>query len=180
MKTPYGFFVTGISLVFVLNSLVRAGYTSNLEEFTYSQELKHEGEGAHSDLPSKTYLLSRLMHQSDNAQHKRIETDANLIELGRRSWRVPFFIRNFQPPSDPSTVNRRRSQPLSVTGPLSSLANMLAAEGRRRQQHESVNNRMRLLELGKRSLDLAKSANDLDTEAHESTLNLNLLSYQVE
>ena len=88
-----------------------------------------------------------------------------LLSLGKRNFRFPFFkFGKFFHSSSPS-VTRRRSQQLSVSGPLSALANMLAAEGRRRKQSESFNNRMKLLEIGKRTSEVSHvGLSDLDSD----------------
>ncbi|XP_052765551.1 uncharacterized protein LOC128206883 [Mya arenaria] len=84
----------------------------------------------------------------------------------KRAWRFPqydfgrIFSSSFlRKPvvSKAPTFSRRRTQQLSVSGPLSALANMLAAEGRRRVQAQSFHNRMRLLDLGKRSKETVDS-----------------------
>lgn len=120
------------------------------------------------ELDNNVISLEDYIRSRDNL-HRKIES--NLLELTKRSWRAPFFIRSFQPTKpNLSSMNRRRSQPLSVTGPLSSLANMLAAEGRRRQQSESINNRMRLLELGKRRDDYFKPIPESEMSDSDSDL----------
>ncbi|XP_060580144.1 uncharacterized protein LOC132736947 [Ruditapes philippinarum] len=92
-----------------------------------------------------------------------------LLSLGKRNFRLPFFKINFgrfaQSYPSTSSVSRRRSQQLSVSGPLSALANMLAAEGRRRKQSESFNNRMKLLEIGKRTSEVSHvGLSDIDSD----------------
>lgn len=101
--------------------------------------------------------LADMVYAHGRRTGERNEHHNALLSLGKRNWRLPVynFGRKLRAsvlrPSNPSAISRRRSQQLSVSGPLSALANMLAAEGRRRKQSESLNNRMKLLELGKRS-----------------------------
>ncbi|XP_053382323.1 uncharacterized protein LOC128549525 [Mercenaria mercenaria] len=109
---------------------------------------------------SLTGGLRSLAHMVYGQRNSERSTHQNaLLLLGKRNWRFPTYnfesrlrSKNLQPSSSStSSVTRRRSQQLSVSGPLSALANMLEAEGRRRKQSESFNNRMKLLEIGKRS-----------------------------
>ncbi|KAK3595668.1 hypothetical protein CHS0354_026885 [Potamilus streckersoni] len=77
---------------------------------------------------------------------------SHLLKIGKRSWRNPILNRPYkviQIPKIP-VVTQRRADQLSISGPLSNLANMLASENRRRMHAESSLNRQRLLELGKR------------------------------
>ncbi|KAL3891030.1 hypothetical protein ACJMK2_003293 [Sinanodonta woodiana] len=80
---------------------------------------------------------------------------SDLLKIGKRSWRNPFLNRPYKVVKLPKfpVLTQRRADQLSISGPLSNLANMLAAENRRRMHAESSLNRQRLLELGKRSDD---------------------------
>ena len=100
--------------------------------------------------------------QSDRQNRRKTEKSgfkSELLKIGKKSWRYPNYSFQFKKPKLDATsfmtsfpsISRRRAQQLSVSGPLSALANMLQAEGRRRKMTESHSNRMRLLELGKRS-----------------------------
>ena len=145
--------------MFILNCGVLAFYTSDIESIYDAQLQKSNVNTDSTDLdftlPDKFSPFKINNHgnelttdDDDEADNSETRVNSNLL---KRSWRVPFFLRSFKPrPRPDPSVNRRRSQTLSVSGPLSSLVSMLAAEGRRRQQSESINNRMRLLELGKR------------------------------
>ena len=182
MKTTNSLVFFGLSSIFILNSLVSAKFASDNNSFTNSRQFYEDNGSKHStDLPLENPRQGEPLHLSivmlpTLHRHRRqgSTSDNNLLEFRRRSWRIPFFIRRYTQRTDPSSVNRRRSQPLSVTGPLSSLANMLVAEGRRRLQSESVNNRMRLLELGKRSPVVLNTAETLRSASGGSSFGLNL------
>ena len=151
--------------IFILNCGVLGYYTSDIESYTDAQ-IQKSNDHIDTDsldldfnIPDKFSPFKIKSEISDNGNKlTKEETDVSdksesrvKSNLLKRSWRVPFFLRSFKPRQRPDpSVNRRRTQTLSVSGPLSSLVSMLAAEGRRRQQSESMNNRMRLLELGKR------------------------------
>lgn len=107
--------------------------------------------GGLRSLADMVYLYGRGNGER-SAQHNA------LLSLGKRNWRLPVYnfghrlsTNIFRNIGRSPSVTRRRSQQLSVSGPLSALANMLAAEGRRRKHTLSLNNKMKLLELGKRS-----------------------------
>ncbi|KAH3710013.1 uncharacterized protein LOC127858310 [Dreissena polymorpha] len=110
-------------------------------------------------LAAKAYGLEK---QDLSATKPDRQDNFNFYRLKeKREWEHPkidlsklfkeAFIQNQE--TESPIMSRRRSQQLSVSGPLSSLANMLAAEGRRRMHAESFHNRMRLLDLGKRGDD---------------------------
>ena len=124
-------------------------------------------------IDSDDNLRSNMYNQLDTVSNgyessDEDEGDASVskdysFQVMKRKWRVPNlelarFIqqRLYTRPEAvdeprPHAIARRRSQVLSVSGPLSALADMLAAEGRQRFHQESHLNRMRLRELGKRS-----------------------------
>lgn len=117
-----------------------------------------ENKRAQFSLNGELRSLAEMLY--DPEQEQKAYNRATLLKLGKRNWRFPLFrfgssmsgdVFSRYPIQPNAQILRRRSQQLSVSGPLSALANMLAAEGRRRQQSESTHNQMRLLELGKRS-----------------------------
>lgn len=131
-----------------------AGFTNlSVDDIEFTDKTKR----AQLSLTGGLRSLADMVYSHGRRNNERSAHQNALLSLGKRNWRLPIY--NFGRklssallrPSYPSSVTRRRSQQLSVSGPLSALANMLAAEGRRRKQSESINNRMKLLELGKRS-----------------------------
>lgn len=178
-----------VTSVFILKCGVLGFYTSDIESLTdaHLQKTEESGNSMDLDLPAKGIDSSVELRNNKNMLSTddtiylrdilRPRIKSNFLNLERRSWRVPFFIRRYKTSPDPSTVNRRRSQQLSVTGPLSSLASMLAAEGRRRQQSESINNRMRLLELGKRDTTGLRGAKSLESDLNDLETDLKHLPY---
>ena len=168
--------------IFILNCGILAFYTSDIESFHDAQLQNANDNGNSVDLDFTLADKVSPVKIGDDGNTLTTEdvddTDSSRVKsnLLKRSWRVPFFLRSFKPRPDPS-VNRRRAQTLSVSGPLSSLASMLAAEGRRRQQSESINNRMRLLELGKRDTSRLEGMSNLETDINDSEYDLKHISF---
>lgn len=130
-------------------------YSDSVESDMVNSETKRAQFSLNGELRSLAAMLYKPETEKDANR-------AHLLKLGKRNWTFPslkFGTRMFgslfgqSPLRTRSQFIRRRSQQLSVSGPLSALANMLAAEDRRRLQSESTHNKLRLLELGKRTDD---------------------------
>ena len=122
--------------------------------------------------------LAQMVYSQERA--RRHGYMANLFrQKGKRSWRFPLMGLNFlklrtKPSKVDKSIMRRRTNHLSVSGPLSALANMLAEEGRQRKQSQSMANRMKLIELGKRNDETYNPFEDEHIENSSTDLSLDL------
>ena len=132
----------------------------------------HDHKRAQFSVNGELRSLAEMLQQPE--RHREEYSRAKLLKLGKRNWRFPTFklgtrmlsnVFGMYPFRTDSKITRRRSQQLSVSGPLSALADMFAAEGRRRQLTESKHNKKMLLDLGKRSEDLQYLDDDDATDA---------------
>ncbi|KAL4217761.1 hypothetical protein ACF0H5_022500 [Mactra antiquata] len=155
-----------------VNSKIQNEHISKLVE--NGLEITENNKRAPLSLNGELRSLADMVNQA-RRQGERSAQHSALLQLGKRSLRLPVFdfsksnLKSSASEQYPqiSTVTRRRSQQLSVSGPLSALADMLAVEGRRRKEQESMHNRMMLLQTGKRSDDHV-TFDDVNLQADET------------
>lgn len=154
----HGYIINNDLLSGTLYSADSDGVLSDLPE---DESLMPENKRAQFSVNGELRSLAEMMQSPERQQAEY--NRAKLLKLGKRNWRLPAFrfgshmlsnVFGLSPFRTDPKITRRRSQQLSVSGPLTALADMLALNGRRRQLNESTQNKKMLLELGKRSEEI--------------------------